>query len=100
MNDVKSWMNEECFLQYTDLMEQLKKRKCAGSRHRISQEAQHQQLKKQRFNKVLNDFAVKKSVFLRFVQYPNIWQPSGIHLFLDVLQDLQNRSMEQDDAAL
>ena len=92
MNDVTSWMNNECLLQYTELMDQLKQRKYDAGRHRISQAAQH--LKKQRFNKVLNDIAVKKQVFMRFVQYPNIWQPSGIHLFLDVLQELKNRSME------
>ena len=26
MNDVKSWMNEECFLQYTELMKRLEKK--------------------------------------------------------------------------
>ena len=107
MNDVSSWMSVECLLLYNNLLKQGNdvenkgKGKCKTSvkgennnRRGKGPGQQAQQLKKQRFNKVLNDIAVKKRVFMRFVQYPNIWKPSGIHLFLDVLRDLKNRSME------
>ena len=46
---------------------------------------QAQQLKKQRFNKVLSDLGANKNFVLAFVQHPSIWKPEGVHHIIPVL---------------
>ena len=81
MNDVADWMSKACLQEYDALIDEAnaadKGKKGKGRNHKGSAgkpgpgPRQHaQQLKKQRFNKVINDMACKKSLFMSFVRFP------------------------------
>ena len=55
-----------------------------GSRH------QAQQLKKQRFNKVVNDLSANKAFFFEFVKHPRLMTPDGILLLVEELAKIKN----------
>ena len=98
MNDVESWMSPECLHEYRQLVQEADeldkgkgknkgsaakptgKRKGKGPRQRA------QQLKKQRFNKIVSDLANKKGFFMTFVRHPQSMSVTGI---MDLLKDLQ-----------
>ena len=97
MNDVSDWMNSECLQQYNDLIEEAdaakgKSKNSAGKpgkgnaskdkgsagkpakdkagKGKAGPRQQAQQLKKQRFNKIISDIACKKGLFMSFVRFP------------------------------
>ena len=49
---------------------------------------QAQQLKKQRFNKIVNDLAARKAFFFGFVRHPRLMTPKGI---LHLMEELKNQ---------
>ncbi len=53
---------------------------------------QAQQLKKQRFNKVVNDLAANKGFFMSFVRHPSNLTWGGISFFLMALKDVKTSS--------
>ena len=92
MNDVKAWMSDDCYRQYADLLKSADDRKSqCGSKCKKQKgrgqgpRQQAQQLKKQRFNKVLSDLGANKNFVLAFVQHPSIWRPEGVHHIIRVL---------------
>ena len=68
--------------------------KPAGSLHGPRQRAH--QLKKQRFNKVVNDLACKKTFFMSFVRHPSFMSVEGIRDLLQHLTEVM-RSPEYQD---
>ena len=69
MNDVKEWMSDDCYQLYTDLLKSAADLKSQGRDECKSKKGhcngpgqQAQQLKKQRFNKVLSDLGAKKKL--------------------------------------
>ena len=86
-------MSDHCYQKYTDLLKDAadlnNKRKGKGKKGKgKGPKRQAQQLKKQRFNKVLNDFGVSKDFVLAFVQHPSIWTREGIRNVVRVLRDV------------
>ena len=55
-----------------------------------------QQLKKQRFNKVLNDLACKKAFFMSFVRHPSYATVDGIRDLLNSLTEVMRTQDYQD----
>ena len=80
MNDVSAWMNAECLAQYRELMSQESIRGKGkgggkGGKHGDkSARQQAQQLKKTRFNKVINDICRSKTFFMSFGRHPRFGQ--------------------------
>ena len=58
----------------------------------MSPRQQAQQLKKQRFNKVVNDFAANNAFFFLFVRHPRLMTPEGI---LHLVEELKNQRQPQ-----
>ena len=121
MNDVSSWMHKECLDQYMGLLSQESTKgkgkgsagkpssragkgsagKPAssagkGSAGKVSARQQAQQLKKQRFNKVINDIARSKTVFMSFVRHPCMQTPDGFGLLLTELEDYKKSFAYQE----
>ena len=55
----------------------------------VSARQQAQQLKKQRFNKVINDIAANKAFFMSFVRHPRMHTLEGFDLLLTYLQEMK-----------
>jgi len=53
----------------------------------VSARQQAQQLKKQRFNKVINDYAANKAFFMSFVRHPCMQTVDGFRLLLSALHE-------------
>ena len=53
----------------------------------MSARQQAQQLKKQRFNKVINDYAANKAFFMSFVRHPCMQTVDGFRLLLSALHE-------------
>ena len=92
MNDVKEWMSNDCYRLYANLLKSAADLKSQGGNKCKSKKGhgkgpgqQAQQLKKQRFNKVLSDLGANKNFVLAFVQHPSIWKPEGVHHIIPVL---------------
>ena len=56
----------------------------------VSARQEAQQLKKQRFNKVINDIARNKAFFMSFIRHPCMQTLEGLKLFLDALEEYKN----------
>ena len=87
MNDVSSWMNTECLQKYWNYMREATaadKKTCTGKskgkgKGKGTGKAQKaQQLKKQRFNKIVNDIARNNVFFFSFVRCPGMQTREGI----------------------
>ena len=125
MNDVASWMNPDCLQQYNDLIDEadeLDKNKGKGKRQGKKSKAKGkekgsvgkpagsspgprqraQQLKKQRFNKVLSDLACKKAFFMSFVRHPSYDSVDSIKELLtdltEVMKSRDYKDMVRDSA--
>jgi hypothetical protein len=85
MNDCASWMSPECLHQFDDL-------------HRKAKRAKAQKLKKQRFNKILNDIAINKNVFFKFLQNPDEHTVDGMLRLLDWLWAKRHQIVEHTQA--
>ena len=116
MNDIASWMPSDCLKQYNDLIQEADERdkgkgtgrgafkgsarKPAANFPGPRQRAQ--QLKKQRFNKVLSDLACKKAFFMSFVRHPCYSSAQGIRELLnnltEVMQTKEYFDMVRDSA--
>ena len=126
MNDVGAWMSPDCLQQYNDLMQEADeldkgkgkgkaekgwvkgkdkgkgkgkgkgKDKGSAAKPAHGPRQQAQQLKKQRFNKVVNDFACKKVFFMSFVRHPSFMPVEGIRDLLQHLTEVM-RSPEYHD---
>ena len=126
MNDVGAWMNAETLEQYKALiaeadMEDKGKGKSAGNtkgkgkgknaggkkrkdtetgkggsagKHGPRQRAQ--QLKKQRFNKVLNDDAANKAFFMTLVRHPKLMQVDNLMLLVKELKEVKESREYQE----
>ena len=98
LNDVSDWMNRECLQKYNDLINEADAAKGkskdsagkpakgkaskdkgsagkpakgeAGKGGKSGPRQLAQQLKKQRFNKIISDIACKKALFMSFVRFP------------------------------
>ena len=57
-----------------------------GRKHGGSARQKAQQLKKQRFNKVINDIAANKAFFMSFVRHPCMRTAEGLHVLLTELR--------------
>ena len=53
-------------------------------------------MKKQRFNKVINDIARNKTVVMSFVRHPCMQTPQGFGLLLTELEDYKKTSAYQE----
>ena len=51
---------------------------------------QEQQLKKQQFNEIINDFAANKTFFFLFVRHPRLMTPEGILHLVEELQRIKD----------
>ena len=119
MNDVAAWMDEDClarFRQLQTLAEETEGKGKGGAakpadsagkpggkagKHRGSaakpagpgpgQEAHL--LKKQRFNKVINDIAANKAFFMSFIRHPCMRTVDGFELLLTELLDMKTRAL-------
>ena len=115
-------MNEECLRQYEQLMSQEstkgkgkgsagKPASTAGKRSagkpassagkgsaekRGSARQQAQQLKNQRFNKVINDIARSKALAMSFIRHPRMRTPEGLTLFLTELEEYKKTPAYQE----
>ena len=96
MNDVKEWMSDDCYQLYANLLKYAADLKSQGGNkgkgkvkkgYGKGPGQQAQQLKKQRFNKVLSDLGANKKIVLAFVKHPSICTPQGIHHVFPVLHD-------------
>ena len=114
MNDVSAWMNAECLAQYEELLSQESirgkgkgsagkpassagKQGGKGGKHGdTSARQQAQQLKKQRFNKVINDVCRSKTFFMSFVRHPRMQTLEGFELLLTEIQDFKTTSAYQE----
>ena len=101
MNDVTEWMTAECLDKYETLLREaneLDRQKGKGHSNKGKSKAkrsekgqttgprqQAQQLKKQRFGKVLNDLAMKKAFFFALVRHPSYRSPDGLRNLLQQL---------------
>ena len=114
MNDVGSWMTPDCLQQYNDLIQEAeelekgkgkgnagklakgtkkgenkgKAGKPAGAKHGPRQQAQ--QLKKQRFNKIISDLAANKGFFMCLLRHPCVVTVEGITHLLEELAEVKN----------
>ena len=57
---------------------------------------QAQQLKKQRFNKVISDLAANKGFFMNFLRHPRMRTLDGLHVLLESLQEIKMTGAYQD----
>ena len=104
MNDVAAWMHPACLQRYQSLLSEADERDRLGVKGRgktsgrqkdrnekkqkgsaakparkwLPPRQEAQQIKKQRFNKVISDLACKKTFFLAFVQHPSTHSVEGI----------------------
>ena len=62
---------------------------------KIGPRQQAQQLKKQRFNKIVNDLAANKAFFFGFVRHPRLMTPDGI---LQLVEELTRSSQKSKTA--
>ena len=84
-------MSDRSYQKYTDLLKGADdlNNKGKGKRGKgKGPKQQAQQLKKQRFNKVLNDLGVSDNFVLAFVQHPSIWTREVIRNVVRVLRDV------------
>ena len=117
MNDVSAWMNETCLEKYNELMSQEStKGKGKGSAGKPASSARKrsagkpassagkgpgqraQQLKNQRFNKVINDIARSKALVMSFIRRPRMRTPEGLTLFLTELEEYKKTPAYQEMA--
>ena len=71
----------------------------AGKRGRkggVSARQQAQQLKKSRFNKVINDYAANKAFFMSFVRHPCMRTVDGFRLLLTELREMKTTEAYQN----
>jgi hypothetical protein len=98
MNDVASWMSPDCLQEYNEHIWEATRREkgkgkgkgnagklAKGTKKGVGPRQQAQQLKKQRFNKVINDIAGKKGFFMCLLRHPCVVTVEGIK---DLLQEL------------
>ena len=107
MNDVGAWMNAEALGQYRTLiaeadMEDKGKGKSAGGKKGKgkttvkSARQRAQQLKKQRFNKVLNDDAANKAFFMTLVRHPMLMRVEHLVHLVNELKEVKASREYQD----
>ena len=102
MNDVGSWMSPDCLKQYNDYIWEATRRdkgkgKGKGNAGKLAKATEKgvsprqlaQQLKKQRFNKIVNDIAGKKGFFMCLLRHPCCVTVEGIKDLLEELVELK-----------
>ena len=121
MNDVERWMSPDCLQEYNALISEAEELESYGGKHKgkgrgkskgkdkgrgkskddkngSAEKPEHgprqraQQLKKQRFNKVINDIARNKGFFMTFVRHPAMLTAEGIMRIMVDLADLKKSS--------
>jgi len=118
MNDVGAWMSKDCldrcneYIEEADELDRARiagkgRGKSKGKGHGKSKGAKHgsaekpahgprqqaQQLKKQRFNKVINDIARSKGFFMAFVRHPAMLNAEGI---MRIMADLADTKLSKE----